>query len=189
MLDCGFKQSVDSAAGDRTSESVRMTADHRDLLQRIDRLERSNRRLTLIASGFLVLPLLMIAGWRQTPQIPEVLQTRKLEIVDAKGVPLVTLNTGRNDEGGALTLRDSDGERRAWWTSYPGGSNLGLVKERDPKVGGGSYTAGFGIGATAAEMNLISPGNGMASVTVRDDQPRVDLWGVKGNTLFAAPFK
>ena len=164
-----------------------MTGEH-ELLQRIERLERSNRRLTLIAAVCFLVPVLALFGFQQTAQIPDVIQTHKLEVVDQHGVPLVTLAPGRNDEGGAVTLRDKDGERRAWWNAYPDGSNLGLVKERDVKTEG-SYTAGFSVGATAAEMNLISPSNGMASVTVRDDKPRLDLWGVKGNSLFGAPFK
>ena len=165
-----------------------MDMESKELLTRIERLERSNRRLTFLCGVCLVTPLLALAGWQQAVNVPDVLQTHKLEVVDQHGVPMVTLNAGRNDEGGAVTLRDKNGERRAWWTCNPDGSNLGLVKERKANEEG-SYTAGFSVGSSAAEMNLISPGNGMASVTVRDDKPRVDLWGAKGNSVFAAPFK
>jgi hypothetical protein len=165
-----------------------MTAEHQNLLQRVERLERSNRRLGLVSAACLLVPALALLGWRQAPTIPDVIQTHKLEIVDQHGVPLVTLNGGRNDEGGAVTLRDKDGERRAWWTASPDGSNLGLVKERDIKTEG-SYTVGMSVAANAAEVNLISPANGMSSMTVRDDKPRIELWGIKGNSVFAAPFK
>lgn len=164
-----------------------MTAEHKDLVTRIESLERSNRRLTIISAACLLLPVLALVGWQQTPAIPDVLQTRKLEVVDSHGVPMVILNAGRNDEGGAVTLRDKDGERRAWWTCSPEGSNLALVKEHEQNAQG-SYTAGFSVGSTAAEMNIISPQNGMCAITVRDDKPRIDLWGTKGNTLFAAPW-
>ncbi len=171
-----------------SSDCIRMNTDNTQLIARIEQLERANRRLMLAAISGMIAPVLVIAGWKQAPTVPDVLQAHKLEIVDQHGVPLVTLNTGRNDEGGAVTLRDKDGERRAWWTSSPDGSNLGLVKEHDPKKEG-SYVAGMSVGATAAEMNLISPQNGMLSATIRDDKPRLDLWGIKGNSVFAAPFK
>ena len=165
-----------------------MNQDNSELVERIERLERANRRLTFLGIGGLVVAALAIVGWKQAPEIQDVLQVHELQVVDQHGVPLLTLNTGRNAEGGEITLRDKDGERRAWWACDPDGSNLGLVKEKDTKMEG-SYTAGFSVGATAAEMNLISPGNGMSSVTVRDDKPRIDLWGKKGNSVFAAPFK
>ena len=165
-----------------------MEMENKQLLARIERLERSNRRLTLAAIVGVITPVLMLAGWKQAAQVPDVLQAHKLEIVDQHGVPMVSLNTGRNDEGGSVTLRDKDGERRAWWSCSPNGSNLGLVKEHDAKAEG-SYVAGFSVGASAAEMNLISPANGMCSATVRDDKPRLDLWGAKGNSVFGAPFK
>lgn len=87
-----------------------------------------------------------------------------------------------------MTLRDKNGERRSWWTCSPEGSSLALAKEKDPKIEG-SNTAGFSVSQSSAEMNLIGPGNGMLSATVKDDQPRVDLWSAKGKSLFAAPWQ
>ena len=156
---------------------------------RVERLERANRRLTTLCGGCLLLPILALCGWQETGQpIPEVLRVHELQVVDQRGVPMVTLATGRSEEGGAITLRDKNGERRAWWISNPAGSSLALAKEKDPKVEG-SNTAGFSVSQSSAEMNLIGPGNGMLSATVRDDQPRVDLWSAKGKSLFAAPWQ
>jgi hypothetical protein len=159
------------------------------LLNRIERLERSNRRLTLACCACLFLPVLALVGWQNAaPQIPDVAQVHKLEIVDQRGVPMVTIDTGRSNEGGGITLRDKDGERRAWWTASPDGSHLALVKEKDPKSDG-TNTAGFSVTQNSAEMNLIGPGNGMFSATVRDDQPHMEMWNSKGKSLFAAPWK
>ncbi|MEA2554175.1 MAG: hypothetical protein QOJ65_2351 [Fimbriimonadaceae bacterium] len=167
-----------------------MAAETRDdLTLRVERLERSNGRLKLMCAASLALPIIAIAGWQDArPSVPDMLRVRKLEVVDSKGVPMVTLGTGRNSEGGTVTLRDKNGERRAWWTASPEGSNLALMKEKDPSMDG-SNTAGLSVSQSSAEMNLIGPKNGMLSATVRDDQPRLDLWSPKGASLFAAPWR
>lgn len=162
-----------------------------ELVARIERLERANRRLTLLSGAMLLVPVVAIAGWQdavQAPAVPDVIRARKIEVVDGKGVPMVSLTTGRNDEGGAMTLRDKTGERRGWWTSSPEGSSLALVKEKDAKMEG-SNTAGFSVTPSSAEMNLIGPQNAMFSSTVKDDQPRLELWNSKGSLLFSAPWK
>lgn len=162
-----------------------------ELLSRIEKLERSNRRLLALCSLSLLAPVLALVGWQeaaQVPTTPQVLRVHSLEVVDQRGVPMVVLGTGRDNEGGSMTLRDKGGEKRAWWTSSPDGSNLALVKEKDPKHEGAN-TAGFSVSAGSAEMNLIGPENGMFSATVKDDEPRIDLWSSKGKPLFAAPWK
>jgi hypothetical protein len=160
-----------------------------DLLERVERLERSNRRLTLLCGACLLVPVLALAGWQEAEApIPQVLKAHEIQVVDQHGVPLVTLTTGRSEEGGLITLRDKNGEKRAWWMVNPDGASLALAKEKTPQVDG-SNTAGFSVTQSSAEMNLIGPGNGMLSATVRDDQPRVDLWSAKGKSLFAAPWQ
>ncbi len=159
-----------------------------DLLWRVERLERVNRRLTLLCAACLLVPILALAGWQEAEApVPGVLKVHELQVVDQHGVPLVTIATGRNQEGGAITLRDKNGEKRAWWLVNADGANLALAKEKTPQVDG-SNTAGFSVSQSSAEMNLIGPGNGMLAATVRDDQPRLDLWGPKGKSLFAAPW-
>ena len=160
-----------------------------DLLERVSRLERANRRLTLLCASCLIVPVLALVGWQEAEApIPAVLKVHELQVVDQHGVPLVTLATGRSEEGGAITLRDKNGEKRAWWLANADGASLALAKEKTPQVDG-SNTAGFSVSQSSAEMNLIGPGNGMLSATVRDDQPRVDLWSAKGKSLFAAPWQ
>jgi len=41
-------------------------------------------------------------------------------------------------------------------------------------------------GVAALRVRLVS---GSVAVLSTDDKPRLDLWGVKGNSLFGAPFK
>lgn len=160
-----------------------------NLLVRVERLERANRRLALLCGACLVLPVLALAGWQEAEApIPQLLKVHELQVVDQHGVPLVTLATGRNEEGGAITLRDKNGEKRAWWMSSAEGASLALAKEKTPLVDG-SNTAGFSVSQSSAEMNLIGPDNGMLSATVHDDQPHLDLWGPKGKSLFAAPWQ
>ena len=169
-----------------------MTPNHDlDLSLRVERLEQANRRLTLVVCALLGSALFAVAGWQdaaQAPVIPDLLQVHKLQVVDLKGVPMVSFETGRSNEGGSITLRDKNGERRAWWTSSPEGSNLGLTKEKDPTMEG-SNTAGLSVSQSSSEMNLIGPKNGMVNLSVRDDQPRVDLWNEKGKSVFSAPFR
>lgn len=159
------------------------------LLERVERLERANRRLTLLCAGCLVLPVLALVGWQdaQAP-VPAVFKVHQLEVVDQRGVPLVTLGTGRSEEGGIVTLRDSNGEKRAWWTVSPAGASLALSKEKSAQ-GDATNTAGLSVSQNSSEMNLIGPGGGMLSNSVRDDQPHLELWGAKGKSLFAAPFR
>lgn len=164
-------------------------SDTLDVVARIERLERANRRLTLLSCGLLLLPVFGIAGWQDPAlTVPDVLKVKRLEVIDQRGVPMVTLSTGRNDEGGAMTLRDKNGERRAWWTSNPDGSNLALVREADIKADG-STTAGMSVSKSSAEMTLLSPNNAMFSTSVRDDKPRMELYNTKGVLLFSAPWK
>jgi hypothetical protein len=166
-------------------------ASHEELTRRIERLERSNRRLLLLCAVSAIMPVLGIVGWQGAGQAQEVLQVLKvhsLEVVDARGVPLLTLNTGRDNAGGSITLRDSGGQKRGWWSSSPEGSNLALVKEKSSDQEAAN-TAGFGVTSNSADMNLIGSGNGMFSATVKDDKPHLDLWNAKGASVFAAPWK
>jgi hypothetical protein len=159
-----------------------------ELLARIERLEKSNRRLTLLSLFWLLLPLLAVVGWQNAPQVQELVRARQIEVVDERGVPMVILTTGRDGEGGAITLRDSTGERRAWWTSSPEGSSLAMTKERAANAEGG-HTAGLSVDKDSSQISLIGPEGAMFSATVRGSDPRLDLWGDKGETVFGAPWQ
>ena len=161
--------------------------DSEQLLARVDRLERANRRLTrsLIGLGGLIV-FATAVGFQQTPDVMDVLRVRKLEVVDARGVPMVTLDSGRRAEGGAITLRDSLGERRGWWTTSPDGSNLAM-SHVDPQTEKGS-TAGMSASPNSAEMNLIGPDGAMLNSGARQGTPKIELWNSKGEVVFTAPW-
>lgn len=129
----------------------------------------------------------VIQGDQKAPgEIQESIRVRRLEVVDRQGVPMVQLGTGRDGEGGSITLRDRLGERRAWWTSSPDGSNLALTFQANDDAGVAS--AGLGVSSGGSELNLIGSGGAMLGATVRSDQPRIDLWRANGETIFGAPF-
>lgn len=159
------------------------------IISRIEVLERANRRLTILSSLSLLALVSMLVGWQQMPQAPpETIRARKFEVVDAKGVPMITLGTGRSEEGGAITLRDSLGERRGWWSASPEGSSLALTKEKAANAEG-SQTAGFSVTKDSAEMNLIGADGSLLTASIKEDKPRFDLWGKNGEVLFSAPWK
>lgn len=165
-----------------------MTNTERELFERVSRLERANKRLALGIGALLLLGgSLATIGWQQTSDAMELLRVRRLEVVDARGVPMVQLGTGRSSEGGSIVLRDRLGERRAWWTASPEGSSLALTHEKSPDAG--ASTAGLSASSAGSEMNLIGPKGALLSATVRSEQPRVDLWNAAGQMLFGAPWK
>lgn len=157
------------------------SVDTSDLVARIERLERRNRRLTLLC---LALPLLAVAGWTQAG--PGSLQVRRLEVVDERGVPLVILAPERGGVGGGITLRDANGERRAWFTSNPDGA--ALTMNREGKDGEGDSTLGLSVGPRNGRLSILSRNGAALSATMQGDQPKVELYNVKGAPLFVAPW-
>jgi len=152
-----------------------------DLLARIERLERRNRLLTAFC---LVVPLLAAVGWRQAG--PPSLQVRRLEVVDERGVPLVILAPERGNVGGSVTLRDANGERRAWFTSTTDGAALTL--NREGKDGEGDSTLGLSVGPRNGRLSILSRNGASLSATMQGDQPKLELYNAKGGPLFVAPW-
>ena len=89
-----------------------MNSEH-DLIARIERLERRNRRMSMLCGLSLLVPVLCVIGWRlpsdqaQTPV--ELLKVKSLQVVDDRGVPLITLGSDRLSNGGMITLRGQAG--------------------------------------------------------------------------------
>lgn len=152
-----------------------------DLVARIERLERRNRRLTL---ALLAVPVLALIGWTQAG--PASLQVRRLEVVDERGVPLVILAPERGGVGGGITLRDANGERRAWFTSNPDGAALTL--NREGKDGEGDSTLGLSVGPRNGRLSILSRNGASLSASMQGDQPKVELYNAKGGALFIAPW-
>ena len=157
------------------------TIETSDLLARIERLERRNRALTLAC---LVVPVLALVGWHQAG--PPALQVRRLEVVDERGVPLVVLAPERKGAGGGITLRDANGERRAWFTAQPDGAALTL--NREGKDGEGDSTLGLSVGPRMGRLSILSRNGASLSANMQGDQPKVELFNTKGAPLFVAPW-
>lgn len=155
-----------------------------ELNARLARLERKNRTLTGLCLLSLSVPLLALCGWQSA--VPDVLRARRVEVVDARGVPLVSLAPSRQGEGGAITLRDRGGERRTWWEARPDGAALaatsGLPGERE------GHTLGMSVSGTGSQVALIGPDGESLSAAIEKTGPRLDLQNAKGATLFSAPW-
>lgn len=151
------------------------------LEDRLLRLERANRRL-LALWGLTLAAALLIGAQTVTNDL---VRARRIELVDARGVPLATLAPSRSGNGGELTLRDREGERRAYFTVEPGSASLGLQggKADDP-----SGTAALRADADGAALGLVGS-RAAATVSVRKDRPRVTTTDAQGRQTFAAPWK
>ncbi len=161
-----------------------------DILTRLDRLEKRNRNLTFLCGILCLFPILAVVGWqtsKDAPQVADNLRVRKLEVVDSRGVPLVTLGAARLSEGGMITLRDNLGEKRTWWQAGPRTAELTLSSV-DAR-GENDNTAGFVVGPDLSKLLLIGKSGALLSGEMRGDDPRIELISDSGKNLFTAPWK
>jgi hypothetical protein len=150
------------------------------LSSRVERLEKRNR---LLSGLLLILPVLAAVGWQGAS---DTLKVRRLEVVDARGVPMVTLGTSRDDEGGSIILRDSGGEKRGWWEATPERSALSLNSSKAD--GTEDTTLGLQVGPKNARLAIISPGGALLSANMEGDTPKVEMYNAKGAMIFGAPW-
>jgi hypothetical protein len=155
-----------------------------ELIARIERLERRNRYLTLACGLCLSIPLLAIIGW-QSPS--DTARVKRLEIVNDKNVPLITLDASRTGEGGSIIMRDSQGEKRAWWEVAPEKGAFTLTSAKPD--GTNDTTLGLQVGPKNARVAIISKNGALLSSSMEADTPQIEMYGTKGNVLFAAPWK
>jgi len=150
------------------------------LEQRVFRLERANRRLLGLWGLTIAAAVAMGA---QTAN--NLVRARRIELVDEQGIPLATLAPARNGNGGELTLRDREGERRVYLTAEPGSGTLNLQggKADDP-----AGTAGLRADGDGATLGLIGS-KASASVSVRKDRSKIATTDAQGRETFAAPWK
>lgn len=155
-----------------------------ELLLRIERLERKNQVLTFVCGACMLMPVLALVGWQNAN---DTVKMKRLEIVDDRGVPLITLGAARGNEGGSIVLRDSLGEKRSWWEV---GMEKGAFTLNSAKPDGSNDTTlGLQVGSKNARMSMISKNGAMLSANLNGDNPQLELYNAKGATLFAAPFK
>jgi hypothetical protein len=151
------------------------------LLKRVDRLERRNRWLCALCFA---MPMLAIVGWTQAS---DTLRVKRLEIVNDKNVPLVTLESSRTGEGGSVILRDNQGEKRGWWEVAPESGALTLSSAKAD--GSNDTTLGLQVGPKNARMSIISKNGALLSTHMEEDSPIFEMVGAKGNVIFSAPWK
>jgi hypothetical protein len=158
--------------------------DPEQLIVRVERLERKNRLLTLACGVCMAVPLLALVGWQNAS---DTVKMKRLEIVDDRGVPLITLGATRGNDGGSIVLRDNLGEKRSWWEVGPekGAFTLNSAKPD----GSNDTTLGLQVGPKNARMSMISKNGALLSANMNGDNPQLELYNAKGNTVFAAPFK
>jgi hypothetical protein len=156
------------------------------LSARVEALERSNRKLRLLSILSLGAPLLAVVGWQAKPSVPNLLQVRKLEVVDDRGVPMVALGVDPQTLGGNITLRDRGGEKRGWWTANAGGAALGMTG--DTGSGAGGMSLGMSTAADEAQLSIAASSGSGISAGIAKDHPKIDLWNSKGKSLFSAPW-
>ena len=160
-----------------------------DVVRRLERLERENstlRRICLLGCG--LLGALALIAWR-SPKVDtfDSLQVHRLEVLDARGVPMITLSPTRDSGGGSIVLRDSSGDKRSWWESEIGGGRI--VFESPIGTGDDRTIAGLSTTPGKAQMSLLGPKGGSVLNSVQNDHPSVSLQDTAGRSLFSAPWQ
>lgn len=153
------------------------------LTARLERLEKRNRLLTLMCGACLAIPILAIVGWQSTT---DTVRVKRLEVIDDRGVPMITLSTARNGQGGSIVMRDSLGEKRSWWEVGP---ETGAFTITSAKDGSNDTTLGMQVGPRNGRLAIISKNGALLSTNMEGDDPRLELYNAKGGTLFAAPLR
>lgn len=99
---------------------------------RIAKLETSNRRLRLMLLGFALTGAVGIGlGMTQASKVPEVIQAKRFEVVNDKGMAVVSLSTNIAGKGFVGTF-NSSGDKLVTITSSPNG---GVVSTYNQKGG------------------------------------------------------
>lgn len=146
--------------------------------QRFERLEQANRRwrlATMVLVLVVVAGLLMAQGGASTG--PDVIQTRRLDVLNKKGLPVITLDSG--ERGGRISTTDSLGrlffEAEAGELSIYNEAGQKLARVGTTKEGQGMMVTynhnGEGvvaIGATKDGKGALTTynGNGQKQVTL-----------------------
>jgi hypothetical protein len=149
------------------------------LERRVRNLERQNRALIVLLGG---VSFIAVAGFRSA-QVSDLVRAKKVEIVDDRGVPFVTLGLSRQG-GGEVVLRDETGDRRAWLSTGNGTARLGMISGTEDSP---SASVGLAVEPALAHMAL-SGGKASAVSEVVDEQPSMELNGRDGKRLFQAPW-
>ena len=142
---------------------------------RLANLERKNRALTI---ALIALAATFLFGFVHQS---DSLQAKKIEVIDERGVPLLTFASSRSG-GGEITVRDEAGDRRAWLSAEKAGAHLGM------SGGENEASAGLGVDPTHARLALTG-GRASLSEKVENEIPAIEADSRDGRILFAAPYR
>ena len=146
--------------------------------ERIDKLERKCKRLTLAVTGMMVLAVGAVCIAAKPNSQKDGIQTNKLEIVDDEGN--VRISLGRKDSGYGVVVYDADGKFGATLTDAPLGAGMQLRKD------GGSIkmlALKQGCGITIRDAN----GKPRAMMVQHDEGSQLILKDGTGKNTFYAP--
>ena len=146
--------------------------------ERIDKLERKCKRLTLAVTGMIVLAVGAVCIAAKPNSTKDGIQTNKLEIVDGEGNARIRL--GRADAGYGVVVYDADGKFRATLTDAPLGAGMQLIKD------GGSIkmlAMKQGCGFTIRDAD----GKPRAMMVQHDAGSQLILKDGSGKNTFSAP--
>jgi len=149
------------------------------LVQRLERLERDNRRLNLFALAALVLlgAAIGLGAARATPRVPDVIKAREFDVVNAAGATVTQMSTARGWP--LLEFRWPHGFRMTLGsTPYP---NISLYGP------GGQSTllAGGKIGKVmhGPEMLLMGPHGAAIDLEVERGRPNISLGDLSSSSM------
>lgn len=152
----------------------------RTLELRVRSLERTNRILICLCA---TMSLAVVYGF-QGESVSDLVRTKRLEVLDDNGVPVISLAPARSG-GGELLLRDESGDRRAWLTAANGAARLGMLSGTEDAP---TASVGFGVEPNHSRM-AISGTKATATTSVDNDAPSIELSASDGRVLFSAPYR
>jgi hypothetical protein len=156
-----------------------------DLAARVERLERSNRRLKLALPLAIVAVALAVLGLRRVKPVletPGTVEARRFVLLDSRGVQRAVLETAESG-GPQLLLTDAEGDVELALFAVPGGVR-GLALH-DGQALRAALTATPGGSATLAmEANDRVAGG---SLTLTSAGAEMGVWGAGGRVTATAP--
>ncbi|MCH8274714.1 MAG: hypothetical protein IH851_07985 [Armatimonadetes bacterium] len=149
---------------------------NRTIEDRLARLERANRRLTFFCAALVVLPMLVVAGWRA--QVPDVIRAHSFEVVGEDGNVKGRLWHVKNVA--ALSLYDSKGVARIDMNSPDGSPRIRVMNDE------GQARAVLEVSAGRAGLRLLDPGDktrldlSTGPPLIEGEGPRLNFYTKKG---------
>jgi len=148
----------------KEGNEMNSSTDHQLLVQRLEKLERQNRRFRIGALlVLLIVGLLVVIGARPA----NVLQAEKFTLVDQSGRTMATLGPDANGLPGVSIKDMSTGKERVWLGLWGKGTEVGL----------GLYDQN---NKERSRLGILA--NGTMRLSVNDDSGKLRAWlGQSGN--------